>query len=313
MVALAGASLLATACGGWTRGGDSALPSSTTAEGAPASAPYSAEKGGADTSARPAVGADARNSAAAGSGTDAQPGNAAPLLSSDRKIVQNAFLTLTFKDVQSGVERISLIAEANGGLVAESNVRQEANERRATVTIRVPASRYTETLAQVRGLATKVEGERSTANDVSEEFTDLQSRQRNLEAAEQQLLVFLGQAKNVQEVLAVQDRLTTTRAEIERVKGRINLLSRLTDLATIQISLQPERASLTNRIDAPGPLAAMQRGWDASLDVLREGSAVVLTGVAFSWWLLPLAALGVWLGRRIRRRPGPAVAEVPQG
>jgi hypothetical protein len=246
-------------------------------------------------------------------GTDAgQPqsgGASMPAL--DRKLVYKVLLDLTVKDVQTGFEQIATIAETNGGFVAESNVRQEGDGRRASVTIRVPAGRYQDVLGQIRGLATKVESERATASDVTEEFTDLQSRQRNLEATEQQLLVFLGQAKNVQEVLQVQDRLNSTRAEIERVQGRINLLNRLSELATIQVQLRPDGAALARGPQSSGPLAALQRGWDASTVLLGGVALALLTVLAFSWWLLPVVALSGWLVRRELRRRATATPMPP--
>jgi hypothetical protein len=244
-------------------------------------------------------------------GTDAgQPqSTGAQMPGLDRKLVYKVLLDLAVKDVQTGFEQIATIAETSGGFVAESNVRQEGESRRASVTIRVPAGRYQDVLGQIRGLATKVESERATASDVTEEYTDLQSRQRNLEATEQQLLVFLGQAKNVQEVLQVQDRLNSTRAEIERVQGRINLLNRLTDLATIQVQLRPDSAASVKSAQPSGPLAALQRGWDASMDVVGGLALALLTALAFSWWLLPLVALAAWFIRRgLRRRVAPPPA-----
>lgn len=298
--------LLTAACVGRTRNNDGASSSAPVSDTAASGAAETTTRAAAppQSSAGRALSAPTAAPQVAGGGSS--PGAGAPLPGTDRKLVMTAFLDVTLRDVQAGFERIGAIAEANGGLVAESAMRQEGKDRRGTITIRVPVDRYSDVLGQLRGVAARVDSERTTANDVSEEFTDLQARQRNLEATEQQLLVFLGQAKNVQEVLQVQDRLTTTRAEIERLKGRINLLTRMTDLATIQMSLRSENASPITRPDGIGPLASLQRGWEASLRVLGGVGSVALTAVAFSWWLLPLAALGAWVGRRqLRRRSAP--------
>lgn len=258
-----------------------------------------------------AVAADApvaRQSAASTGGNTpaAAPGSTpANAQYSDRKLVINASLDLVLDDVQSGFERIGMIAQANGGLVADSTIRQDSNGvRRATITVRVPVNRTQDALAQIRDIAVKVESERSSANDVTEEYTDLEARQRNLEASEQQLLALLAQAKNVQEVLQVQDRLTSTRTEIERIKGRINLLTRLTDLATIQAQLRSEPAAVATA--GTGPLDALARGWQTSLDVVGGIALAGLTALAFSWWLLPLVALVAWAVRRGLRRRGAA-------
>ena len=166
-----------------------------------------------------------------------------------------------------------------------------------------------------------MDNERGTSNDVTEEYTDLRSRLRILEATEQQLFTILGQAKNTQELLQVQDRLNQIRTEIERVKGRINLYERITELATILVQLRPETAPPPPppavKAGPRGALAALQRGWDASNDLLGGVALVLLTVVGFSWWLLPLLVLAWWLARRELRRRGssyvPAVSMPADG
>jgi hypothetical protein len=247
---------------------------------------------------------------AAGAPPSGQPGQAEgqsttqQLPSIDRKIIHNVFLDLTVKDVPASFERIQRLAQDNGGFVAESNVRTEGKERRASVTIRVPAARYVDVLAAVRGLATNVEAERGTANDVTEEYTDLRSRLRNLEATEQQLLTYLSQAKNIQETFQVQDRINQVRLEIDRLKGRINLYDRITELATIQVQLRPEAAVAQAAKEPSGARAALTRGWDASTEMLGGLAMATLMVLAFSWWLLPVVALAIWLARRGLRRRG---------
>lgn len=281
-------------CGGLGRT-DSARPTSAVASTTPQAA-RSTEDGQASKTI-PAAPLAADQPLGQGAGTQ--------FSQAERKIIYNVFLDLTIKDVQAGFERIGRIAHDNGGFIAESHVRQEGKERRATITIRVPVSRSQDVLATIRGLASSIENERSTANDVTEEYTDLRSRQRNLEAAEAQLLVLLGQARSIQEVLQVQDRLNTVRGDIERIKGRMNLLDRLSDLATIQVQLRPELAVAAKTGPKTGPIEALQRGWEASMNVLGAVALVALTTAAFSWWLVPLAVVGWWvLVRRGLRRRG---------
>src|SRR5262249_42251730 len=113
--ALAAVSLLASACAGVNDTKSS--PSSVSQE-----------------SARSAAGLDAGKQApaAAQGSANAQSGSAAPLPALDRKIITNESLTLTVKDVRSAFQQIGLLAEASGGLVADSNLRQEGDQTRAT-------------------------------------------------------------------------------------------------------------------------------------------------------------------------------------
>lgn len=301
-LALASAMVLAVAC---SRGeGDTDEAASPSTEQA-----ARAVAGDAVPVPRDAAG-EQRNAASTAGGAPANAQSSGQV--SDRKLVINVSLDLVMSDVQSGFERIGQVAEANGGLVADSTMRQDAEgNRRATITVRVPVARSQQALAQIRDVAVEVESERSSANDVTEEYTDLEARQRNLEASEQQLLTLLSQAKNVQEVLLVQDRLTSTRSEIERIKGRLNLLTRLTDLATIQAQLRAEPVAAAD--GGSGPLAALQRGWQTSLDVVGGIALGGLTAAAFSWWLLPIVVLAAWLVRRGLRRRGERRAVVAEG
>lgn len=230
--------------------------------------------------------------------------NGQPSQAYQRKIIYNVFLDLTVKDVQSSFSRIAILATVNGGFVVDSNFRTEGNQQRAALTIRVPAESHQSVLEQIRGLALKLDSEKAGSNDVTEEFVDLQSRQRTLEATEAQLLLLLGQARSVPDILTVQERLNTVRSDIERVKGRLVMYGRLTELATIQIQLKPEPAPVAKPAAAPDNplLAGLWRGWHASTAVVGALAVGIVTVAAFSWWLIPVALLLIWLVRRETRR-----------
>jgi hypothetical protein len=144
----------------------------------------------------------------------------------------------------------------------------------------------------------------SNASDVTEDYSDLTARLRNLEATETQLLTFLTQARNVGEVLQVQDRLNNVRNEIERTKGRMNLLDKLSDLSTITVNLRPVVAG--SGADNGGGThlgAEITKAWEDSLDFLGGIATGVITVIVFVWWLpfLLVPAYAAWLrfGRRI--------------
>ncbi len=229
----------------------------------------------------------------------------------DRKIIQTASLSLQVKAVGEAFQEVGRIASAAGGFVASSAFssiegENEGEAQMASVTIRVPAVRFQEVLASLRGLAVKVDREQSEASDVTEEFSDLAARLRNLEATEAQYLEFLKRAKDIGEVLQVQDRLNAVRGEIEQVRGRMNLLENLSDMATVTVHLRPEGAPTPAPEPlGPDPVRAAQEAWQASLEALRAiASGVVVVGV-FSWWLVPpmaLLALVLWQTLVRRRR-----------
>jgi hypothetical protein len=253
---------------------------------------------------------DARSGKAIdGSGGGETAGGDALQSATDRKIVQSASLRIGVDNVSNSFNDIGRIAAGAGGFVASSNFAHEGKNQVATATIRVPADRYQDVLTSLRGLGKRVESESSNANDVTEQYSDLSARLRTLEATEGQLLQLLGQARNVGEVLQVQDRLNTTRAEIERVKGRMLLLDKLSELATITVQLAPVAAGAASE-SRSDLVRAIEDAWAESLAFLEDATAAALTVVVFSWWIVALGVPVAWvLSRRARARPRPAASE----
>jgi hypothetical protein len=236
--------------------------------------------------------------------------NNAPL-DLERKITRTANFEVAVDNVLDSAQEVEDIAIAAGGFVSSSNLSRETDSeggeiQTANIKVRVPAAAYTDVLKQFRALAKDVRSETSEAQEVTEEYTDLQSRLRNLEATERQYLELLGKAVSIPDILTVEDRLNVVRSEIEQVQGRINVLNDLTDLATISIRLVPPAVVAPAEEESPGwAQEAWETSWDASMDVLVVVGTIAIATVVF----LPLIAvpaiivLVAWrlFGRRIAR------------
>ena len=228
----------------------------------------------------------------------------------DRKIIRTATLELEVEAVGAAVQEVESIAVAAGGFVSRSSVfieeppelgeEDDVAARRtqtATVTIRVPAEVYASVMSQLRGIAEEVKSEISEASEVTEEFTDLQARLRNLEATEAGYLELLTKAEEIPDILTVQDRINSVRLEIEQVQGRINLLDSLTDLATITVQLTLPLVPVEEPGGGQGWAAeAWDTAWDGSQDAMVAlGTVAIVGGVVLAWLAIPaLVALAAW-------------------
>ena len=228
----------------------------------------------------------------------------------ERKIIRTATLELEVEAVGAAVQEVENIAVAAGGFVSRSSVFIEEplelgeengfSPRRtqtATVTIRVPAEVYASVMRQLRGIAEEVRSEISEASEVTEEYTDLQARLRNLEATEAGYLELLTKAEEIADILIVQDRINSVRLEIEQVQGRINLLDSLTDLATITVQLTLPLAPVEEPDGGQGWAAeAWDAAWEGSQDALIAlGTVGIVGGVVLVWLAIPaLVALAAW-------------------
>ncbi len=215
----------------------------------------------------------------------------------DRRVITDVKLNLSVDDAVGAAHRAEQVAEQYGGFVAGSTIRDSGDHREANLTLRVPADSLSLALADLRRLARKVTDESRTTQDVTEEYTDVESNLRNLQATEARLLTLMDKASGVNEVLAIQRELTGIRGQIERLEGRRRVLENRTSLASVALQLA----------ESPG---LPRDGWNPVRDL---GDALAALGrlaqrvaTAAIWVIafLPVygvpAAVGVWWLRRRR-------------
>ena len=282
-------------------------------QSAPAAAPQAATANRAakapESAAAPAEGtsADAR---------EAQAFSQAQAQTLDRMVIRTAQMSLEVTDMEQALSQVRQIAQQGGGIVSASNTRVERvddQERTiADLTIQVRGEGAEAALSALRALG-KVTSETSTSQDVTEEYVDLESNLRNLQASEAAVIRLMDRAQRIEDVVALQRELTNIRGQIERIQGRKRYLERRTDMATITLSMRlPAVESARPLGGSWNPFALAARGWQASLAVLRGIADVLILVVSFSWWLVPLGVLAwyVWQQRR-RTRTAPAPAPTP--
>jgi len=323
-VALAGLAAT-TACGGdKVPGGSSRDDISSPGKAMPPVTDSSAQTGPADLAGRTGGVAESKagapmaqptqtangyaSSTAAGGGSDATQGTAADQL--ERKIIFNAKLDIAADDVHTAFADASRIARNAGGFVDKSSVyakKDDTGTERtyATLTVRVPVSAYQDVLQSLRTLpGGKVTKEESGSREVTDQYTDLQSRLRNLQRSESQYLTLLGQAKTIQEIMTVNDRIDSIRLQIERIQGQMNMLDNLSDLATIDVAMAPPVPGKVQPKDE-GPQSPKEAFVDAFAWALEAGQYAAAAGAAaaaVAIWLAVPAGLAIVGARMARRR-----------
>jgi len=216
-------------------------------------------------------------------------------------IIRNANVSVVVRDAVDALNKITSLADAKGGYVAETRQWKESNQVRATATIRVPAAQLSSMLATIRGLAIRVESENVTAQDVSQEYSDLGAQLRNLQATETELRELLTtvrqRTQKASEVMEVYNEITRIRGEIEKTQGRILYLSQMTALSTINVDLVPD--ILAAPVVEPGwqPVATVKA---ASRSLLKSLKGVADALIWVLIYILPLGLLFAALALLIR-------------
>ena len=279
-----------------------ALPACASSVEEPPSDGGTAVKDRAVGASKPESGAEVATTDQAGAAQGVS-GSVVPPEDFDRKIIKTAELGVTSEDVRGEAAAAQQVASRFGGTIVSSQTYRSDNAVYADLILSVPSEHFDDALDELRGLGEEVTTDTVSGQDVTEEYVDLQSRERNLLAAEQSLLDLYNRADDVQDALSIQRELTAVRGQIEQVQGRMQYLKQSSDMSQISLSIQPV-ASPPKPPPAWDPALVVARAWNASLAVLQALSAAILSTLVFGWWIIPPLVLGAWWLRRRLRRPG---------
>jgi hypothetical protein len=240
----------------------------------------------------------------------------------ERLIIKNGEMTLLVQDTDTTIDRLTQVVGDLGGYIISSRVwyqeRLGDEYKYATVTLAVPAEEFEHALRRLRGLAIIVTDESASGQDVTDEFVDLESRLRNLQATRDRIREFLDRANTVEEALEVNKELAAVEDEIEQVQGRMNYLVDRASFSTITVHIEPDVPVLTptptpTPTVTPTPTATpTPTPWTASRTASRASNALRTTSrtlaqiviwlvIAVLPWLAVLALL-VWLAVFIAKR-----------
>lgn len=249
-------------------------------------------------------------------GTGSGTTTAARVLPSDRDIVYRGSITVQVQDVGKAADRAEALATGSDGVVfSEQSTTDPRHPRygQATLTLRVPPSAFGPTLDGLSRLGKELDRQRS-AEDVTTQLTDVDSRVRSQQRSVDRVRVLLGQAKTIGEVVQVESELSRREADLESLEAQLAKLKDVTDLATVEVTLvSPDR---TATVKGDGPDLGFLTGLRGGLGALGGVALVAVTVLgALAPFALVVALLGVpaYLVLRTRRRdtttpPAPADA-----
>jgi len=201
--------------------------------------------------------------------SEAPGAGAADYAGIEHLIVRNASLSLVVPDTQAALDEINSLVDELEGYIVQSNVYQYQEGLQASVTFRIPADSLERALTRVRDLATEVRNENVSGEDMTEEYVDLQSRLRHLQATEQRLLEFLEEAEDTEAALAVYDQLRQVQGEMEQVKGRMQYLEQSAAMATVSVEIIPDELAQPIQVGGWHPEGTLRNAIQSLIRVLQ--------------------------------------------
>lgn len=141
--------------------------------------------------------------------------------STNRKIVKTAALGIKTKNYDTFMNGVKQKIEQYGGYIEKSQEYNydNASNRNANMNVKIPADRLDAFIDELAAIGT-ITSKLVESNDITDSYIDVESRINALETEEETLLGLLEKAENLTDVIELQERLSTVRADLERIKAQ---------------------------------------------------------------------------------------------
>src|SRR5439155_2819510 len=170
--------------------------------------------------------------------TQPQPAPAPSPATAGRKIIRNGEMSFEVDSFDSSFLQITKIAAEEGGFVATTDSEKLANGKvRGVVTVRVPPERLDTLVLKLRGLG-ELKSSKIAAQDITKQYTDLESGLKAARAMEERLLNVIKTGKGeIKDLVEAEKQLGVYREKIEHIEGEVRYYNNLVSLSTLNVTL----------------------------------------------------------------------------
>lgn len=151
-----------------------------------------------------------------------------------RLLIWKAYITLEVWNVSNAVAKAVCAAEAQGGF-AES--RSDGRDHSASLTLRVPSDKVKQAVASLEALG-DVTYRSVDAEDVTEQYVDVEARLKNRIALRDRMRQLLDKATEIKDILAIETELNRIQSDIDSMAARMKSLKGKADYATLHLTLE---------------------------------------------------------------------------
>lgn len=200
----------------------------------------------------------------------------------DKKIIKTANISLSVYDFDNVMQKLKSVAEQSGGYVENSNsyinyTDPDSNTilKAGSITLKVPSELYDSVIASTSGLGT-VTDNNEFIEDVTADYIDTQSLLKAKKLEEERLFAIMEKAETVEDLILLEQRLSTVRGDLEVYRGRINNWDRLVKFSTVIVTIQQEKQFIGVESSPVTLRARMKKSFVYSIDHIKNTSADIM-------------------------------------
>jgi len=218
-----------------------------------------------------------------------------------RMIIKTGTMGIEVEKYDDAALKVNEIAKKYGGYVSNTTSSQNSSgKKQGTLTLKVPADKYEALVAETCTLG-KVMSQNINANDVTEQYVDLEARLKTQKELEQRLIKLLAEkTARLTDVVEVEQKLASVRQVIESIDGKMRYMRNQSEMSTLTLSLYEPAILVTS---SGGGFfyelgQSVKKGLRGFTDILAGMITVFIA-------LLPVIILAViiyWIIRRIIKK-----------
>jgi Domain of unknown function (DUF4349)/Putative zinc-finger len=160
-----------------------------------------------------------------------------------RKVIRSGDVEFEVESFDSAVATVTkLVTGINGAFVATVNSEKLPNGKvRGAMVVRVPPEHLDSLVLDLRkelGKAGELKGQRIGSQDITKQYTDLESRLKAARTMEQRLLQIIKEGKGeIKQLLEAEKELGVWRTRIEEFEGELRYYGNLVSLSTLTVKM----------------------------------------------------------------------------
>lgn len=216
------------------------------------------------------------------------------------KLILNADLSLETQDFEKSAADIEKMTAEAGGYIESSGTYGDTGSRSANYTLRVPQEKFEQFYAQL-GENMHVVSRSRSSEDVTEQYTDIETRLATLQTKHERLLSLLEKADKMEDIIALENALADCEYEIDSLTGSKRRYDDLVGFSTFYINLR-EVQTLTATADGTGFGAQLTQAAKTGARGLADVVRGTILGVVMFWPAVILVIAGTAAGVILHRR-----------
>lgn len=213
-----------------------------------------------------------------------------------RKLIKTVNMTVETQEYDILMQNLEARIKELGGYIQKlesnngSSYSGNRSSRNASLTVRIPQANLDSFVGSISELANIVRRSESV-DDITLTYVDLQSHKESLQVEQERLLNLLEKAETLEDIITLENRLTSVRYQIESMESQLRTYDDQVDYSTIYLGITEVKIYTPTVEEELTAWKRMVKGFEESIGDIRD--ALVEFGV---WVVVKSPYLIIWGG-----------------